>query len=56
MDWATNIFVWVHLPSERFHPGERSSIRVVARRIKGIVVCPGVRRFPTVECTGVQGC
>ena len=31
VDWTICIFVWVLLPSRRFHPGERSSIHVVAR-------------------------
>ena len=31
MDWTKRIFVWVRLRNERFHPGERSSIHVMAR-------------------------
>ena len=30
MDWAADKFVWVHLPNERFRPGKRSCVPVLA--------------------------
>ena len=55
-DWAADKFVWVRLPNGRFRPGDRSSVRVLARPPnRRFVICCGMRSFATVNCAQVDG-